>query len=139
MRRSRPGHTRRGSVLVALLCLASPPLAPAGGGHAREHAERDVPEHNGWGIVEVDVATGRERVVVPHDPCGRHFFWLPTLGPDGDLLMYIHIDVWGEEDRRPWTDLWVVDRGGRHPQKVPGSDWFYFFDWGHPARGRSPR
>lgn len=91
--------------------------------------DRSVPEHNWWGLVEVDVNTGAERVLVPHDPCGRHFFWLPTISPDGQYVMYIHIDVWGEENGVPWTDLWVIDRDGRHAQKVPGSDWFYFFDW----------
>jgi hypothetical protein len=31
------------------------------------------PEINQWGIVEVDVETAQERVIIPHDPCGQHF------------------------------------------------------------------
>lgn len=87
--------------------------------------DRGVPEHNWWGIVEVDVRTRKEKIIVPHDPCGRHFFWLPTIAPDGKSVMYNHIDVWG----KVWTDLWVAKVDGRSPQKVPGSDWVYFFDW----------
>ncbi len=87
--------------------------------------DRSVPEHNWWGIVEVDVRTRKEKIIVPHDPCGRHFFWLPTVSPDGKALMYTHIDVWG----KVWTDLWVSRIDGKAPQKVRGSDWFYFFDW----------
>ena len=91
--------------------------------------DRGEPEHNLWSIVEVDRVTRRERVLVPHDPCGRHFYWLPTVAPDGEAVMFIHIDVRGEEEGKPWTDLWVTDPDGGRLQKVPGSDWFYFFDW----------
>ncbi len=87
--------------------------------------DRSVPEHNMWGIVEVDVKTKREKVIMPHDPCGKHFFWLPTVSPDGKSLMFTHVDVWGNM----WTDLWVSDLNGKRPQKVRGSDWVYFFDW----------
>ncbi len=87
--------------------------------------DRGVPEHNWWGIVEVDVASGKERVIIPYDPCGKHFFWLPTISPDGKSLMYVHIDVWA----KVWTDLWVSNLDGENTQKVAGSDWFYFFDW----------
>lgn len=91
--------------------------------------DRGVPAHNLWGIVEVDAATKEEKIIIPHDPCGRHFYWLPTVSPDGKYLMYVHIDVWGEKENKPWTDLWVSRIDGSHPQKVRGSDWFYFFDW----------
>lgn len=87
------------------------------------------PEHNWWGIVEVDVATKKEKIIAPHDPCGKHFFWLPTVSPDGKYLMYTHVEVWAGEEGRPWTDLWVSEIGGKNPQKVRGSDWVYFFDW----------
>ncbi len=87
--------------------------------------DRSVPEHNWWGIVEVDVATAKERVLIPHDPCGRHFFWLPTISPDGKSMMYIHVDVKG----RVGTDLWVSDLDGKKQQRVRGTNHFYFFDW----------
>jgi len=91
--------------------------------------DRGVPVHNQWGIVAVDVASGNERVVIPHDPSGAHMFWLPTVSPCGTYLMFIHNEVWGEEDGRPWTDLWVATIDGSDLQKVPGSDWCYFLDW----------
>lgn len=91
--------------------------------------DRTKPEHNMWGIVEVDIETKQEDVLVPHDPCGRHLFWLPTVSPDGKYLMYIHHDLWAKNEGKPGSDLWVSDIDGRNPQKVRGSDWFYFFDW----------
>lgn len=95
--------------------------------------DRSKPEHNMWGIVEVDIATKREKIIVPHDPCGLHLFWLPTVSPDGKSVMYVHNDVTssvtGQEQDQPWSDLWVAEINGQNPQKVPGSDWFYFFDW----------
>lgn len=89
----------------------------------------DAPEYRMWGIVEVDVRNKQERVIVPHDPCGRHIFWLPTVSPDGKRLMYIHTDLEGKKAGQPSSDLWVSDSRGRNAQKVRGSDWFYFFDW----------
>jgi len=82
-----------------------------------------------WGIVEVDVATGAEKVIVPHDPCKKHFFWLPTVSPDGKYIMYVHVDKDAEREDRVDTDLWVSRIDGSHPQKVPNTDWFYYFDW----------
>ena len=89
----------------------------------------DVPETHWWGIVEVDVKTKQEKVIVPHDPCGNHIFWLPTVSPDGRYLMYIHTDLRAKKDGKPGSELWVSEIDGRNPQKVRGSDWFYFFDW----------
>lgn len=88
----------------------------------------DAHWYNWWGIVEVDVETSQEKVIAPPDACGKHFFWLPTVSPDGKHVMYSHVDVWTLE-KMPWTDLWVSDIDGARPQKVPGSNWFYFFDW----------
>ena len=93
---------------------------------AKQHPE---PEYHMWGIVEVDVETQQERVLIPPDPCGRHIFWLPTVSPDGQRLMYIHNDLQGKKEGKPWTELWVADINGQNAQKVRGSDWFYFFDW----------
>jgi Tol biopolymer transport system component len=78
-----------------------------------------------WGIVEVDVKTRQEKIIVPYDPCERHIFWLPTISPDGRYLMYIHNNF----IEKPGSDLWVSDINGHNAQKVRGSDWFYFFDW----------
>jgi Tol biopolymer transport system component len=97
------------------------------GDWAEASGDRVLPEHSYWAIVEVDIATKRERVVVPHDPCGRHFYWLPTVSPDGDSIMYIHND--NDPPDGVWTDLWVSRVDGRDPQKVPGSDWLFYFDW----------
>jgi Tol biopolymer transport system component len=93
---------------------------------ARTH---NAPEYHMWGIVEVDRRNKQEKVIVPHDPCGRHIFWLPTVSPDGKLLMYIHTDLQSKKEGKPSSDLWVSTIHGRNPQKVRGSDWFYFFDW----------
>lgn len=87
-------------------------------------------EYNWWGIVEVDVDTLHEKVIVPPDWCGLHFFWLPTVSPDGDKLMYAHVDVWAAKPNA-WSDLWVSDIDGGRPQLVPKSEWLYFFDWSH--------
>ena len=87
------------------------------------------PRHNWWGIVEVDVATAKEKIIAAHDPCGKHFYWLPTVSPDGKYVMYAHVEVWAEKEGRPWTDVWVSEIDGKNPQKVRGSDWVYFFDW----------
>lgn len=83
------------------------------------------PEANKWGIVEVDVATGEERVLVPHDACGRHFFWLPTISPDGAHVMFVH-DYVAEDG---YQDLWVADIDGGDAQPVPGTKGFHWFDW----------
>lgn len=95
-------------------------------------ARGEDPRHNWWGIVEVDIASRRERVVVPYDPTGCHFYWLPTVSPDGKALMMSHVDVWAGDRKPPraWTDLRVMALPAGPLQKVPGSDWFYFFDWG---------
>ena len=83
------------------------------------------PEINQWGIVEVDLQSGAERVLVPHDRCGKHFFWLPTVSPDGKHIMFIH-DYVAEDG---YQDLWVADADGEHAQPVPGTRGFHWFDW----------
>jgi hypothetical protein len=37
-----------------------------------------------------DAQTATERVLIPHDKWGQHFFWLPTISPDGKQIMFIH-------------------------------------------------
>jgi dipeptidyl aminopeptidase/acylaminoacyl peptidase len=93
--------------------------------------DRTKPEHNLWGIVEVDIASGAEKVIVPHDRCGKHLFWLPTISPDGSQVMYVHNHNFDEADDSPFTELWVskIDGAPGSQQKVPGSEWAYFFDW----------
>jgi len=86
----------------------------------------DHPEINQWGIVEVDVVTGQERVVIPHDPCGKHFVWLPTVSPDGQHLMFIHDFVDAEGG---YQNLWVAELSGANAQRVPDTMDFYWFDW----------
>ena len=92
-------------------------------------ASKEHPDDHWWGIVEVDVETGKERVIVPHDPCGNHIFWLPTVSPDGKYLMYTYTDRRNKEAGKPTSELWVAEIDGKAAQKVRGSDWFYFFDW----------
>jgi len=95
-----------------------------------QYADLDRSEHpeiNQWGIVEVDVASGAERVIIPHDPCGRHFFWLPTVSPDGTQLMFIHDYV--DASGGGYQDLWVSDVSGGNAQSVPGTRELYWFDW----------
>lgn len=90
----------------------------------------DKPACQWWSIVEVDVATARERIIVPHDPCGRHWFWLPTVSPDGRWLMYTHHDLKEQQQGGAKSDLWVSDLvNGGAPRKVQGTEEFYFFDW----------
>ncbi len=83
------------------------------------------PEINAWGIVEVDAQTGKERVLIPHDKCGKHFFWLPTISPDGKHIMFIH-DYVAEDG---YQDLWVADANGENAQPVPNTKGFHWFDW----------
>jgi Tol biopolymer transport system component len=101
-----------------------------GPGSWDSYAELDRAEHpeiNQWGIVEVDVATAEERVIIPHDPCGKHFVWLPTVSPDGQYLMFIHDYV---DATSGYQDFWVADRTGANAQAVPNTAGFYWFDWG---------
>jgi Tol biopolymer transport system component len=100
-----------------------------GPGSWDQYADLDRTEHpeiNQWGIVEVDVETAEERVIIPHDPCGKHFFWLPTVSPDGQYLMFIHDYVDGDGG---YQDLWVSDINGGNAQRVPNTREFYWFDW----------
>ena len=100
-----------------------------GPGNWDDYAELDRaahPEINQWGIVEVDVATAAERVIIPHDPCGKHFVWLPTVSPDGQYLMFIHDYV---DATSGYQDFWVADRTGANAQRVPNTQGFYWFDW----------
>jgi Tol biopolymer transport system component len=83
------------------------------------------PEINQWGIVEVDPATSAERVLIPHDKCGKHFFWLPTVSPDGRYLMFIHDYVAADG----YQDLWISDIDGKDAQPVAGTRRFHWFDW----------
>jgi Tol biopolymer transport system component len=89
----------------------------------------DKPECQWWGIVEVDIKTKAEKILMPYDHCGRHFYWLPTVSPDGKYLMFTHHDLLAEKEERPTSDLLVMTIDGKNIQKVPNSDWIYFFDW----------
>jgi Tol biopolymer transport system component len=79
---------------------------------------------NKWGIVEVDAESAEERIIIPHDPCQKHYFWLPTISPDGNYLMFIHHD-----EVNDYVDLWVSDLNGNHAQAVPNTKGFFWFDW----------
>jgi hypothetical protein len=85
------------------------------------------PAINQWGIVEVDPTSGQERVLIPHDKCGKHFWWLPTLSPDNKHLMFIHDAVGVGEDG--YQDLWISDLNGENAQPVPGTKGIHWFDW----------
>lgn len=84
------------------------------------------PEINMWGIVEVDPVSGAERVLIPHDKCGKHYWWLPTVSPDGKHMMFIH-DFVGADDG--YQDLWISDLDGGNAQPVEGTRHFHWFDW----------
>lgn len=84
------------------------------------------PEINQWGIVEYDLATSKERVLIPHDKCGLHYFWLPTVSPDGKHMMFIHDFVDATEG---YQDLWISDIDGKNAQPVDGTRGFHWFDW----------
>lgn len=88
-----------------------------------------------WGIVEVDIATREERVIVPPDPCGRYLPWLPTVSPSADVpyLMYTVNDLgaWADDGKvtGPTGEAWVSDLRSLERSKVPGTDWVHFLDW----------
>jgi hypothetical protein len=75
-----------------------------------------------------EAETAEARVIIPHDPCGRHFFWLPTVSPDGEHIMFIHDHVNGAEG---YQDLWVSDENGANAQRVPNTDDSCWFDRTH--------